>query len=70
MPALTKLHQWKKPVQTAHRGVSFEDAENMPAAFGRAVKCGTDLRKGADFAGTGIWDVMTTRIPLPAERFR
>lgn len=53
MPTLTELHQWTKPVLTAHRGASFDDAENTLAAFDRAVKAGAhfiefDLRMSAD----------------------
>ena len=53
MPTLTELHQWKQPVLTAHRGASFDDAENTLAAFDRAVKAGAhfiefDLRMSAD----------------------
>jgi len=50
---LTQLHQLDALVLTAHRGASFDDAENTLAAFDRAVKCGAhfiefDLRMSAD----------------------
>ena len=53
MPTLTELHQWKKPVLTAHRGAQYDDAENTLAAFELAVKAGAhfiefDLRTSAD----------------------
>lgn len=53
MLTLTQLHSMDAMVLTAHRGASFDDAENTLAAFERAVKCGThfiefDLRMSAD----------------------
>ena len=50
---LTELHKLDGMVLTAHRGASFDDAENTLAAFDRAVKNGAhfiefDLRMSAD----------------------
>ena len=43
MTNLTELHRKNGLVLTAHRGASFDDAENTLAAFERAVNCGTDF---------------------------
>ena len=43
MMNLTELHRKNGLVLTAHRGASFDDAENTLAAFERAVNCGTDF---------------------------
>ena len=53
MQTLTQLHVSDKLVLTAHRGASFDDAENTLPAFERAVNAGADfiefdLRMSAD----------------------
>ncbi|MBQ9338021.1 MAG: hypothetical protein IJS14_12075 [Lentisphaeria bacterium] len=53
MQTLTQLHACDRLVLTAHRGASFDDAENTLPAFGRAVDSGADfiefdLRMSAD----------------------
>jgi glycerophosphoryl diester phosphodiesterase len=53
MSSLTELYRQEGLVLTAHRGASFDDAENTLAAFDRAVKNGAhfiefDLRMSAD----------------------
>ena len=53
MQTLTQLHAADRLVLTAHRGASFDDAENTLPAFRRAVDAGTDfiefdLRMSAD----------------------
>lgn len=41
--SLSRLHESASAVFTAHRGASFEDAENTLAAFDRAVNLGADI---------------------------
>ena len=53
MMTLSELHAYPGLVLTAHRGASFEDAENTLSAFDRAVRSGAhfiefDLRMSAD----------------------
>ncbi len=53
MQTLTQLHASDRLVLTAHRGASFDDAENTLPAFQRAVDAGADfiefdLRMSAD----------------------
>ena len=53
MTSLSELHDSQKLILTAHRGASFDDAENTTAAFAHAVESGADfiefdLRMSAD----------------------
>lgn len=43
MTSLSELHDSEKLLLTAHRGASFDDAENTTAAFDHAVRSGADF---------------------------
>ncbi|MBQ4336507.1 MAG: hypothetical protein IJC34_04900 [Lentisphaeria bacterium] len=43
MRFLSELHRTEKVIWTAHRGASFEDAENTLSGFRRAVEAGADM---------------------------
>ncbi|MBO4633186.1 MAG: hypothetical protein J5858_14810 [Lentisphaeria bacterium] len=66
MQTLTELHSSDHLVLTAHRGASFDDAENTLKAFERAVKSGAhfiefDLRMSADGVPVVLHDTTIDR---------